>query len=88
MREYGFAAVRTALQAQNQGLSSNRFAVAGQRLWFRLNQAVPWLARMQTPYAEWARPRPWELEPPLWEEHDRQSARLPASSQEPTAPTP
>ena len=60
MLEYGFAAVRTALRTQRQGLRSNRIAVAGARTWFRVSKAVPPLKRMNLPYAKHASKRPWE----------------------------
>ena len=60
MLDYGFAAVRAALQTQRRGLRSNRLAVAGARTWFRVSGAVPPLKRKNLPYAEQARRRPWE----------------------------
>lgn len=64
MLDYGFAAVRTALQSQRQGLRSNRIAVAGARTWFRVSNAVPPLKRKNLPYAEHTRKRPWERTQP------------------------
>lgn len=68
MREYGSAAVHTAIQTQNQGLASGRLTVEGQKLWFWLSRVAPWLGGMETPFTEWARPLPWELEPAPWEQ--------------------
>ena len=40
MLDYGFAAVRTALRYQRQGLRSSRIAAAGARTWFRVLDGV------------------------------------------------
>jgi 2-polyprenyl-6-methoxyphenol hydroxylase-like FAD-dependent oxidoreductase len=45
MLDYGFAAVRTALRYQRQGLRSSRVATAGARTWFRTLDAVSSLRR-------------------------------------------
>ncbi|MGH3813798.1 MAG: FAD-dependent oxidoreductase [Pseudonocardiaceae bacterium] len=60
MRTSGYAAVRTALHTQRQGLRSNRVAVAGARAWFRACRAVPRLREFNRAYREQARPRVWE----------------------------
>lgn len=60
MRASGYAAVRTALHTQRQGLRSNRIAVAGARAWFRACRAVPRLQELNLAYREQARPRTWE----------------------------
>jgi 2-polyprenyl-6-methoxyphenol hydroxylase-like FAD-dependent oxidoreductase len=60
MRTCGNAAIRTALRAQRQGLSSNRLAVAGSRAWFRACKGVPALKPLNLPYRAQARPRTWE----------------------------
>jgi 2-polyprenyl-6-methoxyphenol hydroxylase-like FAD-dependent oxidoreductase len=73
MRDYGFAAVDITLRVQGQGLERRPIAVAGQRLWFALSRGIPALARLSVPYAEWARPRPWERQPVPWAPDQRAS---------------
>jgi 2-polyprenyl-6-methoxyphenol hydroxylase-like FAD-dependent oxidoreductase len=63
MRDYGSAAVRAALEQQDQGLASGSAATVGARSWFRLCAAIPALRR-RTFGRGWtgpAAPRPWEL---------------------------
>ncbi|HET6259869.1 MAG TPA: NAD(P)/FAD-dependent oxidoreductase [Pseudonocardia sp.] len=64
MREYGTAAVRSALAQKEQALSHGAVATAGARTWFRLCAAVPALRRRTfgQSYAGPAAPRPWERE--------------------------
>ncbi|MGH3973884.1 MAG: hypothetical protein ACRDS9_11255 [Pseudonocardiaceae bacterium] len=57
MRASGYAAVRTALHTQRQGLRGNRVAVAGARAWFRTCNAVPRLKGFNLAYRAQARPR-------------------------------
>jgi len=62
MRDYGFAAVGSALSTLRQGMISNRFAVAGIHTWFRLSAALPALKRLgfRDTWAKGARRLPWE----------------------------
>ncbi|MGH3766483.1 MAG: FAD-dependent oxidoreductase [Pseudonocardiaceae bacterium] len=60
LRACGYAAIRTALHTQRQGLRSNRVAVAGTRAWFRACHAIPSLRALNLPYRNQARPRVWE----------------------------
>ncbi|MGH3783045.1 MAG: hypothetical protein ACRDRO_21095, partial [Pseudonocardiaceae bacterium] len=60
LRACGYAAIRTALHTQRQGLQSNRLAVAASRAWFRTCNAIPSLKPLNLPYRAQARPRAWE----------------------------
>lgn len=62
VRDYGPAAVRTALRQLEQGLATGRGEVLGARAWFRLCSGNPWLRR-RTFGRTWtgpAAPRDWE----------------------------
>ncbi|MEV0228148.1 NAD(P)/FAD-dependent oxidoreductase [Nonomuraea sp. NPDC050786] len=62
MRDYAFAAVRSALATQQQGLMSNRLAVAAARTWFRATAHAQPLRRLTfgKTWSAQAGARPWE----------------------------
>jgi 2-polyprenyl-6-methoxyphenol hydroxylase-like FAD-dependent oxidoreductase len=65
MREYGAAAVRSALTTLRQGLNTNPVKLTGTRAFFRVCRAIAPLRRVsfRDYWARHTRPRPWEESP-------------------------
>ncbi len=65
MREYGAAAVRSALTTLRQGLNTNPVKLTGTRAFFRVCRAIAPLGRVsfRDYWARHTRPRPWEESP-------------------------
>ncbi len=67
MVDYGFAAVRSSVEATRQGISSNPASLAAFKVFLRICQAAYPLKRLvfRNAWAEQARLRPWERDPPV-----------------------